>query len=128
MESGRELNNLIAKNIFGHQVVCTTWGNGKYKQYSLGEPDYYDEQGATTLANPVPNYSEDIESAWKLVEHFNNKGGAITYSSMKNGTRGHFVILSYVKSPINSMHHYVTVEGESMPHAVCLAALKTLEE
>ncbi len=54
----------------GLKVVQTRWG--KQKQYgclTLGEPDWYDDQGSTELHNRLPEYSADLTSALLVVEH-----------------------------------------------------------
>jgi hypothetical protein len=122
-----ELDTAIAEKVFGLKVVHKTWNKGKCHSYSIGEPDYYDDQGAMILSNPLPCYSTDIAMAWEVVGFFDKSGGAMSYSSMKNGIRGHFITLSYLKNPVTSRMDYVMVEAETAPKAICLAALKALE-
>jgi hypothetical protein len=65
----REKDALIAKEVLGLKPVKTVWGKQKqYFQWSLGEPDYYDDCGSMELFNPLPTYSTDIAAAWEVVE------------------------------------------------------------
>lgn len=64
-----EKDALVAREVLSLNPVKTVWGKQKqYSQWSLGEPDYYDDQGATELFNPLPQYSTDIAAAWEVVE------------------------------------------------------------
>ena len=69
MKPGRELDVLIAEKIFGHEVTLKTWNEGKCGEWSIGKPDYYDSYGESILHNPLPNYSEDIQAAWQIVDY-----------------------------------------------------------
>lgn len=137
METGRELDILVAEKVMGHKVVHTTWNKGKSHSYTIGEPDYYDEAGDMKLWNPVPNYSEDIKDAWEVVDKLKTVNSEIYHLS-----RALRLTLSYVGSKSNKWRAefdlendnagddttYWYAEAETPELAICNAALKTLED
>ena len=126
MKPGLELDILVAEKVFGHKVVTKRWGKEKqYASYSLGEPDYYDDAGASVLWNPVPDYSTDIKAAWEVVDKLTTDswrvttitsecGGSDCTVSCNPGVRGRYAS--------DAMEGLIT----TAPHAICLAAVKAL--
>jgi hypothetical protein len=124
MKPGRELDALIAEKVFGHPVERDERG-----VLSIGPADWdWIRNEGHELMNPVPAYSEDIAAAWEVVQKVWGAAwfrlertdkypeatpvwdaGEITYSMGENG----------IHNP---------VEGETAPHAICLAALKAVQE
>ena len=103
MPAGREMDRLIAKHIFP----------GDYLPYDLGM---------------FPHYSTVIQDAWKIVSHFKSKGEHYEISHHIND-----VNLSYVAFG-GEYEHYegwgpvVDAVAESVPLAICRAALLTKVE
>jgi hypothetical protein len=69
----------IAERVLGLKVQKNKSGSklGGY-YYTIGEPDWYDFQGDMQLQNAVPNYCEDLGSAFYIVEHL---GGTFTLTT-----------------------------------------------
>lgn len=117
MKPGRELDFMIAKLIFGRLPV---WSGKNQTILSDGEPqwDWVRFEGSE-LMNEVPYYSEDLESAWTIVDaiHFD------------------FTLTSNTDQPCGPEDCWQAdfyagefkASGCSPAHAICLAALKTKE-
>jgi len=102
LEAGRELDVLVLKNVFGNE----------YKH--IHNTDYYREGDDYVL---IPFYSTDIAAAWKVVEKFDEyyiEHNATNYPDAKI-----FVMLG---DNIDN-----AIEAETLPLAICRAALKALE-
>jgi hypothetical protein len=118
MKVGRELDALVAEKVMGFDV--RKHGND---WIYIGEvrPGGTDPQGY-----PVPNYSEDISAAWKVVEKL-----AQTRHITVNSAVGLDASKAFVKlwrCEIDLTKHSSTEEfSDSAPHAICLAALKAFE-
>ena len=129
--TNRELDVLIAEKVFGAKVTFLDQTYGWRIDYEASESKCNNSISSDLGVEgyQLKKYSTDIEAAWEVIEKFNKDGGAITYSSMKNGTRGHFVTLSFIpEGTFSSRMDYVTVdEAESAAQSICLAALKALE-
>lgn len=135
MKPGRELDALIAREVFKEQVVSKTLKNG-HTRCTIGEPDWYDIQGDMQLANSVPAYSDDIKDAWEIVTQL-----TLVAKDALSGYNPQLELQSYErdadyqgwcaifydrfgktkwKNCINLAY------GETPAHAICLAALKVL--
>lgn len=67
----------------------------------------------------LPPYSTDISAAWKVVEKMQKNDWAIILDNMQDylgNWQAHFEKDKFVE----------TAESESVPHAICLAALKAV--
>lgn len=115
MEPGRALDALIAEHIFGCEVHRNPKGG-----WSIGEPDWYDDAGAMYLGNPLPCYSTDIAAAWALVEQVRGEW------DLKSRASGWRACLAVPVGP--SANKYVEADGETAPHAICLAAMGAMDE
>ena len=113
MNPGRELDALVAEKVFGHVVSRNLKGG-----WSLGEPDYYDSYGELILWNPLPPYSEDISSAWQVIEKLKEefKRVDLTYNSNK-------WLLT-----VQGKFGFMSDGQETASHAICIAALRIAEE
>lgn len=135
MKAGRELDILVAEKVLGLKVVKTVWGKRKqYGCYSIGEPDWYDDAGATELGNPLPAYSTDIAAAWEVVEHMNNLGtkSRDAYFILNKSDSG-FKVSFYRRKHVGPgqwdyVAYHGTVKADTAPMAICLAALKAVEK
>ncbi len=107
MNPGRELDALIAEKVMGLEPWPEQDPRWKYKAFKAPIVPY----GVEPKPCAPPEYSTSIEAAWEVVEHIDlffklNKVHA-TYRSAFGNLSGSI--------------------GETAPHAICLAALKTVE-
>jgi hypothetical protein len=121
MKPGRELDAIIAEKV-------------------MGEPDIIkvtsDYVGAE-LNWPVPQYSTSIAAAWEVVEALQKR-----FQRTINPATDGFLIQWHIEQNLNkdlSSDYYVRFEFESnkyeseiarassLPHAICLAALKAVD-
>jgi hypothetical protein len=121
MKPGRELDALVAEKIFGLKVV-----RNKKGAWSLGDPDYYDDRGSMELSNPLPSFSDDILSAWEIVDTLFLDGwymqleGSESYGKGKGGFDVKFICKCGARGT------YIA-EAAVAPYAICLAALKAVK-
>jgi len=104
-EAGVELDRLIAERVFGVQTkIPSTVGHRSGKIVFA----------VSHIA--VPHYSTDIAAAWEIVEHFRCGGMTciLETSRIYPGDRAAFSVLD-------------SLEAETMPLAICMAALKVVE-
>lgn len=113
LKPGRELDKLIATQVMGLQLVS-------------GRSPFSDEPAAfgPTHAYRLPNFSTDDEAAWEIRSHLQKKGlwvvtgktlhptGPIEWNATVNrmGSNGEIT-------------ETYQANGDSAPHAICLAAL-----
>jgi hypothetical protein len=117
MRPGRELDTLIAKEVFEHEVVSTKKGA---------------VEKARTGDRPLRNYSKDISAAWEVAERLsisllpidNGQWFALVGDNGKRWT-GPAEFLRYLQTG-NFVNAGAAV-GESAPLTICLAALKAIE-
>lgn len=118
MTKERALDKQIANKIFGAIVIV------KGKRMSIGEPEYYDDAGLLYLSNPVDLYSINMDNAFSVVEELvGRKLGFSIVTVMDNGT-----IKWLAKFEQYGIDKYVIALDEIAPTAICLAALKAVEE
>ena len=78
------------------------------------------EGGAARMINPTPNYSTQIEAAWLVVE----KMGMF---HMTKGVQGFFCAFAvHFDEEYGTGIRKIEAQAETMPMAICLAALKAL--
>lgn len=123
-----EINIKIAEQIFGHEVVHRTWNKGKCYSYTLGEPDYYDSYGEMILSNPLPDYCEDIKSAWEVVDKIRNSKTVFSLTSLLHASDGNKLEWIAKWEMYDPDYRFVFDVSESAPKAICLASLKILEK
>lgn len=119
MSPGLELDILVAERVMGLKVYknTTCFRKGRV-YYTIGEPVWFDMQGAMQLQNSVPNYSEDIASAWEVVEKLREMNKRLTLVCDGNEW---IVFPRSARADDWEMSSHSTL---SAPHAICLAALK----
>lgn len=128
MKPGRELDVLIAEKVMGWTKI-----QKQTYQFDLGDNEVVRlESSKMILGNspndwketlrPIPNYSTSIPCAWDIVEKIISMGLMVdiqTYSKF------HQVQLD--KATHNEVPPYWTygesISGETVPHAICLAAI-----
>lgn len=99
MNPGRELDKEIAEKVFGLKVE---------RIKAFGNPDwhYKNDDGSFTV---VPQYSKHIASAWPIAQRF----GMTVFATGQQGK-------AFARVEGRSIHE----QGDSEPHAICLAALR----
>jgi hypothetical protein len=107
MKPGRELDMLIAEKVMGYEYHPT-------KRY-MAPKNYRDRDGFRVWDEDIPHYSTDIAAAWEVVTKLAEEGKQIRIS---NKAMGNNYWWSYIEEG--------AAQGESAPHAICLAALKAL--
>lgn len=121
--AGRDLDILIAVAVLGEKVVEERWGKQlQYGRLSLGDPDYYDSAGEMILSNPLPAYSQDIASAWEVLQHNH------TYLDVRAGAHLTESWSVYLKTPKYHDRNVTGTEahGSTAPEAICRAALRAV--
>lgn len=104
MDPGRELDALIAEKVMGiskerlHSEYC-------YK-----------------------NYSTDITDAWEVMDAISERGRRDGCSYWRGQVDTYGTCSWYFSDPGSEGLPFVSVIGKSVPHAICLAALKVVEE
>lgn len=136
MKSEDELDALIAEKVMGW-TQKEMWGINDYR-----------EDGSPVLMPDFPNYSDDITSAWEVVEKLRELGFSVSVNAYPS-TREWFMP-PYENAPVSEWT-YKTMEstyqcniskydsnwgtwlsvadkcGRSAAHAICLSALKVIE-
>lgn len=114
MKPGRELDVLIAEKVMNLS-----------KEEMWGIMDYYSD-GSPALAPNFPPYSSDIAAAWEVVEklkYFDIQApGAPCNGDEYENTSSNWRIELKVLDCAYSIYS----EGETAPHAICLAALRSV--
>lgn len=114
MNPGRELDMLVAEKVM--QWRCETLWSKLSGEY-IGKCENY----GRACAQHCPSYSTDIADAWEVVEKLQPRW-VVNISCLGD----HLVTITGMKKDIEQKrfqsHEY------SAPHAICLAALNTLEE
>lgn len=114
INAGRELDALIAKEIFDIDVV-----KDKRGLITAGVADYYDDHGEMILYNPIPLYSIDIAAAWDALEKIISVSSyRIETSFYNNYDRWECTLRTYDNKFIAVGH-----SGTMAAEALCLAAL-----
>jgi hypothetical protein len=113
LKAGPQLDELIATKVMGgvrHEVNSVLKVDVSAKSYTLGKGWEY------------PRYSTDITAAWEVVGKLNEVYFMIsTRSYVNQPNQSQCLIL-----PKAGEDAWITATGESIPHAICLAALKAI--
>jgi hypothetical protein len=130
MKPGREIDILIAEKVMGYNLTRydVSWyesGNLRIEIVkSLAKAMELAEEKKGRILN-FKSYSTDIEAAWEVVnkciglrEYFQFK---ITNYAVRNEWTAHLEIHND-----NLPSYELSASGETAPHAICLAALKTV--
>ncbi len=120
LKPGRGLDKLIAEKVMGWTEIKTEvipeTGWDLYGVNSKGEGDFL-----------IPDYSTDISAAWEVVEKLISIGYMV---DIQTHTRFHQVQLEKLVGETDSGGIWQggeSIEGQSAPHAICLAALKAIQ-
>lgn len=109
MKPGRELDQLIAKKVFGLDLPISI-------VYFPGE--------TPASVELCPFYSTDIASAWLVLETINPV--SIERTMLVSGKIQWTVLFCNPRLPEPKSYYDGRVTAESAPHAICLAALRAL--
>lgn len=99
MEAGRDLDALIGEKLFGRK--------SDYFKYAWGTCLCFEDN-----RSDVPHYSTDIKAAWEVIDNFRDDN----FSIQENGT--HWKVYFGTQ----------WAGSESAPHAICLAALRFIDD
>lgn len=126
MKAGRELDKLIAEKVMGLNVIKTEYNKGKHIVYSIGEPEYWDFAGDMQLSNPLPNYSEDLNAA---MEVFQKLRDSHKWCCLEIRSDYNYVWDVWLTKGSSEEHKpsILVKAQESLPLAICLAALESVE-
>lgn len=126
MKTGRELDALIAEKVMGlslaHMPDARDSKSGVIVS-EISDSDVYFWDGRERDWSPIPNYSTDVAAAWEVVEKFKSK--KIEFALIRD------VSIWQASFQWNDSFPYhwdciEWVDGETAPHAICLAALKAV--
>jgi hypothetical protein len=123
--SGRELDAAVAESVMVHVVHVD---NGEGFCENCGEEMLewkqmrYRRQGGIEPVETrcVPEYSESIEAAMQVVERMREQGWSFACTLYA----GQFPYASFCKGTVATSRH---AEADSLPVAICLAALAAVE-
>ena len=124
LKAGRELDAQIAVEVMGSLI---TWPvSGMMKDTPPPDPEqciwrgWPDERSRLKGENPeVPRYSTDIAAAWQVVAMLNSKGYVLGLEAEAR--------YAYAVFKANPPYPSPQTRAETVPHAICLAALKALK-
>lgn len=99
LKPGRELDALVAEKVMG------------YDQEQIRNASYYINEAGQTR-HDIPSFSTDIAAAWEVVEKFRKADPTFTIDS---GSKGYLV--DFGGDAVDT--------ARTLPHAICLAALRS---
>jgi hypothetical protein len=125
MNPGRELDALIAEKVMGLEVSFTIYppeGADGYEIQKIGG-DCFD--GCTKLHwSSMPEYSTDIAAAWEVVEKVRTKKISVSLVTCWDDSKD---MMQWVcKIEWGGTDRFEFALQDTAPHAICLAALKTM--
>ena len=119
-KAGRELDALVAERVMGYRAPKNGW----FKDI----PHRVAEERGDDYLRPVDflsKYSTDIIAAWEVMENLYKRDFACkVFIGWKSGER--FQKEDWVAEVTDNNDKYLGV-ATSAPHAICLAALQTVE-
>lgn len=136
MKPGRELDALVAKNIFGWKrrepaecenpdiddrgwAACETCGwTGNWDKEEM-------EHHLDTRGSEPKYYSIDIAAAWEIVRHLRATTSCVfQFATPEDGDSGQKFRAIFLKKWWDDRSPYEWPGGETEAHAICLAALE----
>ena len=109
MEAGRQLDAEVAVKVMGWMLVHKPIGDGPRTDAAISP--------TTQCMMSIPHYSTDIEAAWAVVEK-------LSMTTKQYWRTDYFSTGAHVEVSVGGQS-YEAAE-ETMPHAICLAALKAM--
>ena len=132
MKPGRELDKLIAEKVFGEQFLpFADWAKTNKLDISNIELGNYAElehfqllhqEAEDSWMSSLPQFSTDISAAWQVVEKLENDGFYYIVSNDLKGVLSRSTWASFGKFG----ELIIKAKGETVPEAICLAALKVV--
>lgn len=128
MKAGRELDALLAEKIFG----CKVDREKRFYEVTMfcGCPGRQHDSDSDRVEG-IPWYSTDIAAAWQVVDHvrYSVRNGRFVVRAPEGPAPAYWSAgyedTSSEPGYGDSIHHWL-VEGETAPHAICLAALRVI--
>ena len=124
MTPGRELDALVAERVMG-------WKIAEHYPYGGSHGGIPNANGTLrgVYIRSVPFYSTDIAAAWGVVEHIFSEGlGGVAVDrynvEMIHPDYGVWVCCIVMRKDLQPS---ISINGDTAPHAICLAALKAVE-
>lgn len=130
LKPGRELDRLIVEKVMGGVrfcgFSCPKCGSSFWGLYSDGNRHCHDQfnrncRWSGPAEEAPPPYSTDLAHAWQVAEKLN----PLRFRVDKSGCMKW--VVSFVIGSEEGWH-MVNEDAESVPHAICLAALKAVEQ
>jgi hypothetical protein len=118
MTAGRELDALIAERVMGHVLKSPVYATPDYVLEWDGPPG-----NGTSRARELPHYSTEITAAWEVVEKLDAQKHFLEIE--RRGDRredGDY----FMRWACGLWPSYVEAEAETVPLAICRAALKAV--
>lgn len=124
MKPGRELDALVAEKVMGCTLerrkigTVAGWEIDPHCRCP-GQPHEFSDRDYETVE--LKRYSTDIAAAWEVVEKISVKNGTVLVIPERN-----IVAIDDDLAFAYDQGWLWHVEGESIPHAICLAALRAV--
>lgn len=129
MKPGHDLDSLIAEKVMGFEVIPlvnqegVTFGPYKIRYVKTW---YRELDNQSFNDETLPKYSTDIPATWEVVEKLISMDYMV---DIQTHTKFHQVQLDKLVGETDKGGIWQggeSVDGESTPHAICLAALKAV--
>lgn len=127
MNPGPELDRVIAEKIFGLEIKGKVQTGDEYELGLRWGREGYVYQKGPNLEELIPEYSTDIAAASELLEKIKQieckeDRYAGPYIESNNGNFEWYLCYRWHEL------EYLNVSSKSLPHAICLFALKVIDE
>ena len=121
-----QLAHIIATKVFKWELITRESPNFAT---SVGT-GYYDGDSYVCSAYNLPAWATSFKDAWSLIHHLEKMGWDFEITTRHEGRKCSRVNVAYLRSPVNSFHHYTAAEADpgKMPLALCRAVIKAADE
>jgi len=118
MKPGKELDGLVAEKIMG-------WTYVRFPDGAMPKTKHWHDH-TSKFVGPCPYYSTDIAAAFQVVEKLREH---LHLVRMEDGRWlvGHDNTEGYITEGIVDMRLFRSAVADTLPHAICLAALRVVE-
>lgn len=129
MKAGPALDAMVAEKVLGWKAVP---GHGPMEGLT-----FYQPPDQSWVEYDIPEFSTEIEQAWRVVEKIKEKGhdliiGVFCKDDERLGdgdrTEAFYRVSVWIEPENDDEDNIKTGEADTAPLAICLAALKTVEE
>lgn len=118
LQPGRDLDAMVAEKVMGMVDNRPSGRSGEM----WGIMDWF-APGEPAWAPNFPTYSTSISAAWEVVEKMRGDGWYVRITDTKSPL-GHRWMVSFDTE--EGLHPLYTAYSETVPHAICLAALRAV--